>query len=229
MTPVAGLPTSQLVVAAPVMPLSRAAAAYSSSVSFDEAWTELTPPVRRSLELAYDSLVAGGLPVGSVLTDARGDIVAEGRNRAYDPPGGADVLQGTPLAHAEMNALAAARTEWDLAGCTLWSTHDPCSMFAAAAAFTMVGTVRYVAPDPWAVGAGVTSAPAAGLPLGDPRWARVAGLLFVLGVADRVGPDSPTVVRNPDLARIALELLPAPTDGTLPDLVAPLWPRILTT
>jgi tRNA(Arg) A34 adenosine deaminase TadA len=205
-----------------------AASAYSSSVSFDEAWTELALPARRSLELAYDSLAAGGLPVGSVLADARGDIVAEGRNRAYDPPGGADVLQGTPLAHAEMNVLAAVRTEWDLSGCTLWSTHQPCSM-CAAAAFTMVGTVRYVAPDPWAVGAGVPSAPSAGSALGDPRWARVAGLLFVLGVADRVGPDSPTVVGSPDLARIAVELLPAPTDGTLPDLIAPLWPRLLTT
>jgi tRNA(Arg) A34 adenosine deaminase TadA len=194
-------------------------------VAFEEAWAELPVPVRRSLELAYESLVAGGLPVGSVLADADGVIVAEGRNRAYDPPGGADVLQGTPLAHAEMNVLAAVRTERDLSGCTLWSTQEPCSMCAAAAAFTAVGTVRYVAPDPWAVGAGVPSA-AAGSPLGDPRWARVAGLLFVLGVAARVGPDHPTVVANPDLARIALELLPVRTGGTLPDLIAPLWPQI---
>ena len=155
---------------------------------FDEAWTELVPAARRSLELAYESLIAGGLPVGSVLTDLPGDIVAEGRNRAYDPPGGADVLQGTPLAHAEMNVLAAVRTDWDLSGCTLWSTHQPCSMCAAAAAFTSVGTVRYVAPDPWAVAAGAT-AEASGSPLGDPRWARVAGVLFVLGVANRVGPE----------------------------------------
>ena len=197
-------------------------------MSFGQAWTDLAPPVRRSLELAYDSLVAGGLPVGSVLADASGVIVAEGRNRAYDPPGGADALQGTPLAHAEMNVIAAVRTGWDLSGCTLWSTHEPCSMCAAAAAFTSVGTVRYVAPDPWAVAAGPTSE-AAGLPLGDPRWARVAGLLFVLGVADRVGPDNPTVVGNPELAELALELLPAPTGGTLRDLVAPLWPRISAT
>jgi len=37
------------------------------------------------------------------------------------------------------------------------------------------------------------------------------------------------VVGNPDLAGIALELLPAPTGGTLPDLIAPLWPRLSTT
>ncbi len=201
-------------------------------MSFHGAWEELAPAVRRSLELAYDSLVAGGLAVGAVLTDARGAIVAEGRNRAYDPPGGSDALQGTPLAHAEMNVLAAARTGWDLSGCTLWSTHEPCSMCAAAAVFTKIGTVRYVAPDPWAVAAGSgpdrLAAPVAS-PLGDSRWSRVAGLLFVLGVADRVGPDSPTVTGNPELARLALESLPAPTGGSLADLIAPLWPRISTT
>ena len=203
-------------------------------MSFHGAWEELAPAARRSLELAYDSLVAGGLAVGAVLTDARGAIVAEGRNRAYDPPGGPDALQGTPLAHAEMNVLAAVRTGWDLSGCTLWSTHEPCSMCAAAAVFTKIGTVRYVAPDPWAVAAGAGSGPdpraaPVASPLGDPRWSRVAGLLFVLGVADRVGPGSPTVVGNPELARLALELLPAPTGGSLADLVAPLWPRISTT
>ena len=197
-------------------------------MTFDDAWTELAPPVRRSLELAYASLVAGGLPVGSVLSDARDAVVAEGRNRAYDPPGGADALQGTPLAHAEMNVLAAVRTDWDLSGATLWSTHEPCSMCAAAAAFMSVGTIRYVAPDPWAVAAGARSPSSVAAPLGDPRRARVAGLLFVLGVATRVGPDSPTVTGNPDLADLALDLLPAPTTGTLRDLVAPLWPRIST-
>ncbi len=202
-------------------------------MSFHGAWEDLAPAVRRSLELAYDSLVAGGLAVGAVLTDARGAILAEGRNRAYDPPGGSDALQGTPLAHAEMNVLAAVRTGWDLSGCTLWSTHEPCSMCVAAAVFTKIGTVRYVAPDPWAVAEGAGSGPdpraaPVASPLGDPRWSRVAGLLFVLGVADRVGPDSPTVTANPELARFALELLPAPTGGSLADLIAPLWRRIST-
>ena len=92
--------------------------------------------------------MGGGLPVGAVLVED-GKVVAEGRNRAYDPGGGgSDVLRGTPPAHAELNALAAVRTEQELAPCTLWSSHQPCSMCAAAATFTGVGRVRYVAPDP---------------------------------------------------------------------------------
>jgi tRNA(Arg) A34 adenosine deaminase TadA len=200
---------------------------------FGTAWAELDPAPRRSLELAYVSLVAGGLPVGSVLADPAGRIVAEGRNRAYDPPGGADVLQGTPLAHAEMNVLAAVRTDRALGDCTLWSTHEPCSMCAAAAAFTGVGTVRYVAPDPWAVAAAPEPAADAARSrfLGDERWAVVAGVLFLLGVAARVGVDSPTVqgnlIRQPAVGRLALDLLPRPTGGSLEEFLAPIWPRVL--
>jgi tRNA(Arg) A34 adenosine deaminase TadA len=166
---------------------------------FAAAWAALDPAPRRALELAYAALVAGGLPVGSVLADDAGGIVAEGRNRAYDPPGGPEVLQGTPLAHAELNVLAAVPTDRELGRDTLWSTHEPCSMCAAAAAFTGVGTVRYVAPDPWAVAA-------------------------------KVGVDSPTVTgnaqRQPAVARLALDLLPAPSGGTLPELIAPVWDRV---
>ncbi|MFJ2576077.1 deaminase [Kitasatospora aureofaciens] len=106
-----------------------------------------------------------------MLTDAAGAIVTQGRNRAYDPPGGPDPLQGTPPAHAELNALARARTGWDLATHTLWSSHRPCAMCAAAAAFTGVGTVRYLADDPW------PSPPATGPPPPSPSSAppRTAG------------------------------------------------------
>ena len=62
------------------------------------------------VELAHLTLLAGGLAVGSVITDGDGRIVAEGRNRAYDPVTGTDPLEGTPLAHAEMNALAGWRS-----------------------------------------------------------------------------------------------------------------------
>lgn len=188
---------------------------------FAAAWAELEPGARRSLELAYDGLAAGGLPVGSALVGGDGRIVAAGRNRAYDPGGGDEVLQGTPLAHAEMNVLAAVPTELDLGPCTLWSTHEPCAMCAAAAGFTGVGTVRHVAPDPWAVGADVPSA-GGSEPLGDPRWARAAGVLFVAGVAASVGPDHPTVRGNPALAA----LLPLPAADRIEGLLDHLWPRL---
>ena len=53
-----------------------------------------------------------GWPVGAVVVDDKDRIVAEGRNRAYDAPGGQDRLQRTPIAHAEMNALAVDAGTW---------------------------------------------------------------------------------------------------------------------
>jgi tRNA(Arg) A34 adenosine deaminase TadA len=66
----------------------------------------LTAPMRRALELAWDAFRAGSLPVGAVLTDGNGVVVAEGRNRIGEgvaPPGR---LRGTGIAHAEMDVLA---------------------------------------------------------------------------------------------------------------------------
>ena len=103
--------------------------------SFDDVWDELAPAARRSFELAHLTLLAGGLAVGSVITDGDGRIVAEGRNRAYDPVTGTDPLEGTPLAHAEMNALARLATDCDPVDLTIWSTQQPCSMCAAAISF----------------------------------------------------------------------------------------------
>ena len=47
-----------------------------------------------------------------------------------------------------MNALAAVATGTELGRLTLWSSHRPCQMCAAACAFTGVGSVSFIAPDP---------------------------------------------------------------------------------
>ena len=101
-----------------------------------------------ALEGAFEALVAGGLPCGSAIADQTGEIVARGRNHAYDPITGSDVLENTPLAHAELNALARVRTSRGLSGDTLWRTQQPCSMCTSAIEFCGVGTTRYLATDP---------------------------------------------------------------------------------
>jgi hypothetical protein len=45
--------------------------------------------------MAYASLAGGGLACGAALTDAHDRIIAVGRNRAYDPPGGVEILQAS--------------------------------------------------------------------------------------------------------------------------------------
>jgi tRNA(Arg) A34 adenosine deaminase TadA len=206
---------------------------------FPAAWRAAPAPVRRSLEMAYASLASGGLACGAVLTDARDRIVAEGRNRAYDPPGGVEILQGTPLAHAELNVLAVVPTSRDLGADTLWSTQEPCAMCSAAAAFTGIGQVRYLAPDPSAdeaearerAPASSTSGPAAG------PWLVAANVFFLLSIASKAGLEHSTVVRNrrlePETAGIVVDLV---ADGmtaltltrarTTEESLSMLWDRI---
>ncbi|WP_229883545.1 nucleoside deaminase [Streptomyces omiyaensis] len=199
---------------------------------FDEAWPAAPEAVRRCLALAYEALRAGGLAVGSVLTDANGTVRAEGRNQAYDDGPGAGALRGTPLAHAELNALAAARTEWDLGTLTLWSTQEPCSMCTAAAAFTGVGAVRYLAPDPWALAsANHGSSGVAGLE--QQPWLVAANVMFLRSVAVAArGPEEPaTLVRcrelEPETAALHDSLPPGlPSAPTAEAWLRELWPGV---
>jgi tRNA(Arg) A34 adenosine deaminase TadA len=109
---------------------------------------ELPAPFQRCLELAWESCARGTIGVGAVITDEHDAIVAEGRNRIFDRSGGTSVLQGTRIAHAEMNALACTKSGAPLDRCTLWTSLQPCLMCASAAVLAGVGTVRYLAPDP---------------------------------------------------------------------------------
>ncbi|MFJ9340803.1 nucleoside deaminase [Streptomyces sp. NPDC101733] len=219
---------------------------------FEEAWEGAPEAVRRTLGLAYESLTAGGLAVGAVLTDPAGRVLAQGRNEAYGVSvayevyeaygvsgasgggPGAGPLRGTPLAHAEMNALGAARTGWDLGSATLWSTQEPCSMCVAAAAFTGVGEVRYLAPDPWALSAGSAgNSGATAVRGGGGVWPLVANLMFLRSVAvAHRGPAEPAVLahhRTVEPETVALhEAVPAglPEAASVAEWLAGVWSPI---
>ncbi len=112
------------------------------------AWEDLDPGARTALDEAFKAWRAGGLPCGSAVVDISGAVLARGRNHAYDPPTGSDILEGTPLAHAEMNAMARLDTARDLSTDVLWSTQQPCAMCSAAIEFCGLGSTRYLAADP---------------------------------------------------------------------------------
>lgn len=110
-------------------------------------WEEVPPPWRRCLELAWESLQEGSVPVGSVITDAAGAIVAEGRNRAFGDPPPPPGLGGSYIAHAEINALAGL-PPGDYPDHTIWSSLEPCFMCSAAVFHSHLGTVRFAGRDP---------------------------------------------------------------------------------
>ncbi|MFK4760009.1 tRNA adenosine(34) deaminase TadA [Microbacterium sp. ZW T5_45] len=105
--------------------------------------------MRRALALAAEAAAADEIPVGAVVLDSAGRIVAEGRNTreaTHDPTG-----------HAEVNALraaAAALGSWNLDGHTLVVTLEPCVMCAGAILQSRISRVVFGAWDDKAGAAG---------------------------------------------------------------------------
>ena len=162
------------------------------------SWTALDPAAVRVLHLAHQSLLAGGLAVGSVIV-ANGRVVAEGRNRAYDPATGIDPLERTPLAHAEMNALARLDIDTDVSGLTLWSTQQPCPMCQAAIDFVGIESLRVMATDPSAPDHRAREAV-------DDVWVILATAMFLIGPLRRGGERHPMVLENQVLEPESMEL-----------------------
>ena len=103
--------------------------------------------MHHAIELAWDSFRAGSLGVGAVIT-RDGETFATGRNRLAESDPGEDVLAGTSLAHAELNALAKLRWGSPSAGLELWTTLQPCLQCLGAVRLSPVRKVHALAPDP---------------------------------------------------------------------------------
>ena len=96
-----------------------------------------------ALALAAEAAAAGEVPVGCVITDGAGAVIARGRNRRE--------ARRSVTGHAEMEALeqaCALRGDWRLEDCSLYVTLEPCPMCAGAMILSRLGTLVYGAREP---------------------------------------------------------------------------------
>jgi tRNA(adenine34) deaminase len=99
--------------------------------------------VGAALDQARAAAAAGEIPVGAVVFDPSGRLIAAAHNERE--------AQHDPTAHAEVLALRAAGTalgSWQLTGCTLAVTLEPCTMCAGALVLARVGRLVFGAWDP---------------------------------------------------------------------------------
>jgi tRNA(adenine34) deaminase len=98
----------------------------------------------RALELARAAAAAGEAPIGCVIADESGAIVAEGAN--------APIASHDPTAHAEIVALRDAACKLGnyrlKPGLTLYVTLEPCAMCAGAISHARIARLVYGAGDP---------------------------------------------------------------------------------
>ena len=92
------------------------------------------------MRVALDEARLSGadVPVGAVVIDASGAMIARAHNERE--------VSGDPTAHAEVLAVRAAAAvvgEWRLAGCTLVVTLEPCPMCAGAIGLSRIDRVVF--------------------------------------------------------------------------------------
>ena len=98
--------------------------------------------MRLALQQAETALASGEIPIGAVIVDENGNIVADGHNMRE--------LWKDATAHAEVVAIRRAGHQlghWRLPSCTMYVTVEPCPMCAGALVMSRMKRVVYGCPD----------------------------------------------------------------------------------
>ena len=99
-------------------------------------------PMERALAEAEAAAARGEVPVGAVITNAKGEVLAADGNRMRE--------KLDPTAHAEMLVIRETATLLGavrLVDCDLHVTLEPCPMCAAAISFARIRRLYYGAGD----------------------------------------------------------------------------------
>ncbi|WP_013322418.1 nucleoside deaminase [Gloeothece verrucosa] len=97
----------------------------------------------RAIVLAQQAALAGDVPVGAVILDREGRLIAEASNRKE--------RDQDPTAHAEILVLRRASQilkTWHLEACYLYVTLEPCPMCTGAIIQARIGLLVYGVDDP---------------------------------------------------------------------------------
>ena len=103
---------------------------------------KLPEPMLQAFAKAEKAAERGEVPVGAVITDKLGNILAAAGNQT--------LLDHDPTAHAEMlviREVAAKLGSERLVDCDIYVTLEPCTMCAAAISFARVRRLYYAASD----------------------------------------------------------------------------------
>ena len=103
---------------------------------------KLPEPMLIALAEAEAAGKRGEVPVGCVVTDRAGKVLAKAGNRT--------LADRDPTAHAELLAIREAARSRDserLSDCDLYVTLEPCAMCAAAISFARIGRLYFGAAD----------------------------------------------------------------------------------
>jgi len=91
-----------------------------------------------AIDRAREAGAAGDIPIGAVVVDSRGEVIASGFNSRE--------VDSDPTAHAEILALRSAGkhvNSWRLTDCTIYVTLEPCPMCAGAITMSRISRLVF--------------------------------------------------------------------------------------
>jgi tRNA(adenine34) deaminase len=104
--------------------------------------TPLSVLMKTALDEALSASARGEVPVGAVVVDRDGVVLAKAGNET--------MMRKDPTGHAEINVLRQAAQRYGserLVDCDLYVTLEPCAMCAAAISFARIRRLYYGATD----------------------------------------------------------------------------------
>lgn len=99
--------------------------------------------MRLALNQAHKAAACDEVPVGAIIVDAQGVVIARGYNKVE--------CSGNQTAHAELNAIVKAtrrQKNWRLTGCWLYVSLEPCVMCIGLMVNSRLAGVVYGARSP---------------------------------------------------------------------------------
>lgn len=99
--------------------------------------------MEQAIQQAHQAGEAGDVPVGAIIVDRQGNLIATAANRKH--------RDRDATAHAEILAIRAAsqiKQNWCLKDCTLYVTLEPCPMCAGAIIHARIKLLVYGVDDP---------------------------------------------------------------------------------
>lgn len=96
--------------------------------------------LQKAIDLSRESVDAGSSPFGAIIVSAQGEIVGYGHNQV--------VPNNDPTAHGEVMAIRDACRKlgtFDLSGCILYTSCEPCPMCLNAAKWANIAEIYYAA------------------------------------------------------------------------------------
>jgi tRNA(adenine34) deaminase len=109
----------------------------------EETYNQHKKWMKYALNLAENAGNEGEVPVGAVIINSQGELIAQGENRKQ--------RDHCATAHAEIIALTLASEKlktWHLQDYTLYVTLEPCAMCTGAILQARIGLLFYGADDP---------------------------------------------------------------------------------